>query len=95
MRKLVGAVGIENNTERNFKDLGEMTGSAKILKRNNQEHKEILIGPSMAPRFSGTEIPLSLFVAARNLMSASGSNFAARMASRRRNIFMSVDNQRQ
>jgi len=49
--RLVGAVGIENNTDRNFKDLEEMLGSAKELKRNNRECKGILIGPLMAPRF--------------------------------------------
>ena len=46
---LVGAVGIENNTDRNFKDLEEMLGSAKALKRNNEESNGILIGPSMVP----------------------------------------------
>lgn len=57
-RKLVGAVGIENNTERNFKDFEEMLGSAKTLKRNNGECEGILIGPSMAPHFfRDTEIP--------------------------------------
>ena len=49
--RLVGAVGIENTTGRNFKDLEEMLGSAKTLKRNNRECEGILIGPSMAPRF--------------------------------------------
>ncbi len=49
---LVGAVGIENNVDRNFKDLEEMLGSAKALKRNNGEQQGILIGPPMAPRFS-------------------------------------------
>ncbi len=49
---MVGAVGIENNTDRNFKDLEEMLGSAKTLKRNNRECKGILIGPLKAPRFS-------------------------------------------
>jgi hypothetical protein len=29
MRKQIGAVGIENNTERNFKDLERMLGNAK------------------------------------------------------------------
>src|SRR5437016_1796164 len=48
---LVGAVGIENNTEWNFKDLEEMLRSAKPLKRNNRKCKGILIGPSMAPCF--------------------------------------------
>jgi hypothetical protein len=45
-------VGIENNTDRNFKDLEGMLRSAKALKRNNRECKGILIGPSKAPRFS-------------------------------------------
>src|ERR1700730_18951190 len=49
---MVGAVGIENTTERNFKELEEMLGSAKELKRNNRECEGILIGPLMAPRFS-------------------------------------------
>ena len=49
---MVGAVGIENNTDRNLKDLEEMLGNAKALKRNNGECKGILIGPSTAPRFS-------------------------------------------
>jgi len=48
---LVGAVGIENTTVRNFKDLEGMLGNAKALKRNNWECKGILIGPLMAPRF--------------------------------------------
>jgi hypothetical protein len=47
---LVGAVGIENNARRNFKDLEEMRGDSRTLKRNSEERKEILIGPSMAPR---------------------------------------------
>ena len=58
---LVGAVGIENNNIWNFKDLEEMPGNAKVLKRNNREYKEILIGPSTAPHFSGAEIPLLFF----------------------------------
>ena|SRR5436190_565500 len=49
--RLVGAVGIENTTRRNFKDLEGMQGNAKALKRNNWECKGILIGPLMAPRF--------------------------------------------
>jgi hypothetical protein len=80
-KMLVGAVGIENNNIWNFKDLEEMPGNAKALKRNNRECKEILIGPSMAPHFSGAEIPF-LF---RSTKSGVGfrSNLAARMASRR------------
>jgi hypothetical protein len=48
---LVGAVGIENNTKRNLKDLDEIAENARALKRNNKERKGILIGPSMAPLF--------------------------------------------
>ena len=48
---MVGAVGIENNTDWNFKDFEEMARSAKALKRNDKESNGILIGPSMAPRF--------------------------------------------
>ncbi len=48
---LVGAVGIENNTDWNFKDLEEMLGNAKVLIRNTGECTGILIGPSMAPCF--------------------------------------------
>jgi len=55
---LVGAVGIENTTGRNFKELEGMLGNAKTLKRNNRECKGILIGPSMAPGFfSVIEVP--------------------------------------
>jgi hypothetical protein len=78
---LVGAVGIESTTGRNFKDLEGMLGNAKALKRNNWECKGILNGPSF---FSTTEIPsqcISLTVQVAR--SASGSNFAARMASQR------------
>jgi hypothetical protein len=53
---MVGAVGIENTTGRNFKDLEEMQGNAKALKRNNRECRGILIGPLMAPIFLGPEI---------------------------------------
>jgi hypothetical protein len=53
------AVKIENNTDWNFRDLEEMLGSAKALKRNNRRHEGILIGPSRAPsEFLVTEIPL-------------------------------------
>ena len=81
MEDLVGAVGIENNNIWNFKDLEEMPGNAKALKRNNREYKEFLIGPSMAPHFSGAEIPFSLSLDEqwRRLPAKS----AARMASRR------------
>ena len=48
---LVGAVGIENNADWNFKDLEEVPRSAKTLSNNNRECKEMLIGPSMAPCF--------------------------------------------
>ena len=45
-------VGIENNTDRNFKNLEEMLGRAKAWKRNNRECKGMLIGRVMVPRFS-------------------------------------------
>lgn len=48
---IVGAVGIENNDGRSFKDLEEMLRNAKALKRNDKECEGILIGPSMAPCF--------------------------------------------
>ena len=58
MGLLVGVVGVENNTDRNFKDLEKMLGNAKALKRNDEESDGILIGPSMAPHFlRRTEIP--------------------------------------
>ena len=50
--RLVGAVGIENNTGQNLKDLEEMRGNSKALKRNKRECKGILIDPLKAPRFS-------------------------------------------
>ncbi len=79
---VVGAVGIENNTNRNFKDLEEMTGNAKTLTRNSKERKEILIGPSMAPCFFDSEKFLQ-FAFAYYLAEfiGFGSNFAVRMAS--------------
>ena len=46
-------MGVENITDRNLKDLEEMLGNSKSLKRNNRKYKGILIGPSMAPRFFG------------------------------------------
>ena len=80
---MVGAVGIENNTERNLKDLEEMLGSSKSLKRNNGECKEILIGPSMALIFLG--LRFAAYFLSRLTKSGVGfrSNLAARMASRR------------
>jgi hypothetical protein len=45
-------VGIENNDERNFKDLRGMRRSAKPLKNNMRACKGILIAPSKLPRFS-------------------------------------------
>jgi hypothetical protein len=48
---LVGAVGIENNDVRNFKDLRGMRRNTKSLKRNKRARKGILIAPSKLPRF--------------------------------------------
>jgi hypothetical protein len=53
-------VGVENNSDWNFKDLEEMAGNAKALKKNNKEFDGILIGPSMVPHFlQASEIPLA------------------------------------
>jgi hypothetical protein len=46
MEGLVGAVGIENNDEWNFKDLRGMGRNVKSLKRNDEACKEILSAPS-------------------------------------------------
>jgi hypothetical protein len=83
---LVGAVGIENTTDRNPKDLEEMLRSAKALKRNNRESKVILIGPSMAPRSLRAQIPSAYLSHCSKSVVGFGPNFAARMASRRQNF---------
>jgi len=84
MRKLVGAVGIENTAARSFKELEGMLGNRKASKRNDRERKGILIGPSMAPRFFlGTEIPTLCFFSLHESRRRLGLNFVARMASRR------------
>jgi hypothetical protein len=76
-------VGIENNTDRNRKDLREMLRSAKALKRNNWESKVILNWPLNGPSFF-----LVRRFRHRNSSHYSksvvgfGPNFAARMASR-------------
>jgi hypothetical protein len=81
---MVGAVGIENNIGRNLRDLEEMLGSAKSLKRNNGECREILIGPSMAPHFfEPGQFSQFAFGHRLELQVGSGSNFAARMAADR------------
>jgi hypothetical protein len=57
-RWLVGAVGIENNGVRNFRDLRGMTRNAKSLKKKDEAWRGILIAPSKLLRFSsGIEIP--------------------------------------
>jgi hypothetical protein len=38
-----------------------MRRNAKSLKRNDEERKEILIAPSMLPRFFSSEFPWGLF----------------------------------
>jgi hypothetical protein len=50
-KMLVGAVGIENNDGRDFKDLRGMQRNTKSLKRNDEERKGILIAPLKLPRF--------------------------------------------
>jgi hypothetical protein len=79
---LVGAVGIEINAERSFKDLGEMRGNAKSMRRNNRECEGILIGPLMAPRFFGAEIPSRVSSRYTKANVGIGPNLAARMANR-------------
>ncbi len=60
-----------------------MRENAKTLRRNSAEHEGILIGPSMAPRFSTVdEIHSVASHSFANTKSASGPNLAARMASR-------------
>jgi hypothetical protein len=73
-RWMVGAVGIENNNERNLRDLEEMLGSAKSLKRNNRECNGILIGidPEWRPLvFLALKFPCCFF-ARRRVASATG-----------------------
>jgi hypothetical protein len=43
--RVVGAVGIENNGGRDFKDLRGMRGNAKSSKRNDGNAKEFLLLP--------------------------------------------------
>jgi hypothetical protein len=83
---LVGAVGIENNTHRNFKDLQGMRGAFKSLKRNDEGCSETLSAPSKLPRPAPSlEIPSLISFAYRSQqLSALGPNLAARMASRHR-----------
>jgi hypothetical protein len=83
LQSCAGQYKIENNAERSFKESGEMRGNTKTLKGNNEEREGILIGPSMAPRFFTTEIPSRAVLAARELMSVSGTNLAVRMANGR------------
>jgi len=49
---LVGAVGIENNNGRDFKDLEGTRRSSKSLKRNDRERKGTPIAPLELPHFS-------------------------------------------
>ena len=49
--RLVGAVGIENNTGWDFRDLAGMRENTKSLKKNAGELEGIFIGPLKAPRF--------------------------------------------
>ena len=74
IRKMVWAVGIENNNERNLRDLEEMLGSAKLLERNNRECNGILIGidPEWRPLvFLALKFPCCFF-ARRRVASATG-----------------------
>ena len=50
-----------------------MLGNPKALKRKDRECKEVLIGPSMVPRFLGAaNSAVVFFLAAQKSMSASG-----------------------
>lgn len=71
-----------------------MLGSAKTLKRNNEESSGILNGPSMAPRFFEPVkfLRRGFFTHCQARQSASGPNLAARMASRRLNLGKSEAN---
>ena len=44
-------LGVENIIDMNLKDLEGILGNTKSLKRNNKKYREILIVPSMFPRF--------------------------------------------
>ncbi len=76
MRLLVGAVGIESNNGRDFKDLRGMHGNFKSLKRNDEGRYRTLIAPSKLPRLSPS------LGATPQQLSALGPNLAARMAGR-------------
>jgi hypothetical protein len=80
--KLAGAVRIENNTERNFKDLERMLGNTKALVRTTGNAKESLLAPRWPLVFLGAEFP-SLF---SSLLHESGRRlwvkFRGAMASR-------------
>jgi hypothetical protein len=81
---LVGAVGIESNDVRNFKDLRGMLRNTKLLKRNKRARKGTLIAPSKLPRFSSVADILNVDFCTHclQLRSASCPRIAARMASR-------------
>ena len=83
-RWLVGAVGIESNDVRNFKDLRGMLRNTKLLKRNKRARKGTLIAPSKLPRFSSVADILNVDFCTHclQLRSASCPRIAARMASR-------------
>jgi len=76
-RVLVGAVGIENNAHRSSKDLDEMLGNDKTLRRHAGELNGIPIGPSMAPRYFESA-DLLQFVLTSPLISKSASDKTSR-----------------
>jgi hypothetical protein len=76
--------GIENNNDTIFKDLRGAMRKARLLKRNDEACKGLLIAPSLG--FSQcTEVSrdVGFSLTALDGKSASGPIFAARMASRR------------
>jgi len=83
---MIGAVEIENNGVRNFKNLRGTTRNTKSLKKNEEACRGILIAPSKLPRFSRLcqiSSGLGCSPAAPLGKAASDTNLVARMASRR------------
>jgi len=71
---------MENNADRNFKDLEEMIRSAKTLKRNHKESSGSLLAPQWPPVFESLRF-FGFLDDCTVSESASGLNLTARMAS--------------
>ena len=86
---MVGAVGIENNNDWNFRDLEEMRENTKLLKKNTGGLDGILNWPLKGPSFflcHRDSFVVDFSPTALDTKSASGPNSAARMASRLANV---------